>query len=170
MTRKVRSDRFEWDDDKAVENLAKHDVSFETATEVFDDPLGITFFDERNSLGEIREITVGYTFFDEVLIVSHTARGERIRIISARRADKTERRRHMEKDHDQINDKDDLLPHYDFDYNKGVRGKYYQGRGRLVIRVNLDEDVAKHYSTTESVNAALRMLIAEGRAPEPRNE
>jgi uncharacterized protein len=166
----VRSDRFEWDDGKAAENLDKHNVSFDKATEVFDDPLGITFFDERNSLGELREISVGFTFFDELLIVSHTTRGERIRIISARRANKTERRRHMEKNHDQINDTDDLLPHYDFDYSKGVRGKYYQGRGRLVIRVSLDADVARVYSTTESVNAALRMLIAEGRAPEPRNE
>jgi uncharacterized protein (DUF4415 family) len=98
-----------------------------------------------------------------VLVVIHTTTGERIRIISARHATKAERRKFM-------NDRDDLQPEYDFDYSKAERGKYYQGRGRLVIRVSLDEDVAKHYSTTESVNAALRQLIAEGKAPAPRGE
>jgi hypothetical protein len=105
-----------------------------------------------------------------VLVVSHTTRGERIRIISARPATNAERRQFMNKEHDTIHDKDDLKPEYDFSKRKGVQGKYYQGRGKLVIRVSIDEDVAKYFSTTDSVNAALRMLIAEGRAAEPRDE
>jgi uncharacterized DUF497 family protein len=166
----VRSDRFEWDDGKAALNLAIHGVRFEQAEAIFDDPLGVTFADPFHAADEDREITIGATLFDQVFVVSHVIRGERIRIISARRATKAERRKYMNKPHDYINDKDDLLPEYDFDYSKGVRGKYYQGRGRLVIRVSIDEDVAKHFSTTKSVNTALRQLIAEGRAPEPRNE
>jgi hypothetical protein len=92
-------------------------------------------------------------------------------------------------------DEDDLRPEYDFDFSKGVRGKYYnpkqpvdlsdipetdftnavRGRSNVVLRhgifrVSLDEDVARHYTSDEAVNDALRMLIAEGRAPEPRNE
>lgn len=65
---------------------------------------------------------------------------------------------------------DDLRPEYDFDFTKGEVGKYYQGRGPLVTRVSIDADVARHFSTTQAVNDALRQLIAEARAPEPRNE
>ena len=73
----------------------------------------------------------------------------------------------MDKTVDTINDIDDLLPEYDF---KGaVRGKFYRP-GRTIIRMRIDEDVARHYWSSELVNAALRQLIAEGRAPEPRDE
>jgi uncharacterized DUF497 family protein len=168
----VRSDHFEWDDEKAANNLAKHRVGFEKAVDAFNDPLSVTFADEFDWFAEDREITIGTTFFNDVLVVVHTTRGERIRIISARHATKAERRRYMseKKDSDTIHDRDDMRAEYDFDYSKGVVGKYYQGRGRLVIHVSIDEDVAKYFSTTESINAALRQLIAEGRAPEPRTE
>ncbi len=73
----------------------------------------------------------------------------------------------MSKTFDTINDLDDLLPEYDF---KGaVRGKFYQP-GRSIIHMVIDEDVARYFSTSQLVNAALRQLIAEGRAPEPRDE
>lgn len=166
----MRSDRFEWDDEKAALNVLKHGIRFEQAEEIFDDPLIATFADRSHSTDEDRQISIGSTFWDEVLVVIHTTTGERIRIISARHATKAERRKFMNEKHDYINDRDDLQPEYDFDYSKAERGKYYQGRGRLVIRVSIDEDVAKHYSTTESVNAALRQLIAEGKAPAPRGE
>lgn len=165
----MRFDAFEWDDEKAALNLEKHGVRFEKAMGIFEDPLHVTFADHFNSDAENRQITIGSTFWNEVLIVVHTTRGERIRIISARHATKAERRKFMNKERDQINDQD-MQAEYDFDYSEGVRGKYYQGRGRLVIHVSLDSDVAKHYSTSESVNAALRQLIAEGRAPAPRTE
>jgi uncharacterized DUF497 family protein len=61
-------------------------------------------------------------------------------------------------------DDDDLLPEYDF--SNGVRGKFYRP-GRSIIRMTIDEDVARHYSSSDLVNAALRQLIAEGRAPSP---
>jgi hypothetical protein len=105
----------------------------------------------------------------ELLVVAHTEREGRIRIVSARRATRTEKRDYMEKDFDTINDADDeeLLPEYDF---KGaVRGMFYRP-GRSIIRMTIDEDVARHYYSSELINAALRQLIAEGRAPEPRDE
>lgn len=167
----VRSDRFEWDDLKADENLRKHGVAFERATVIFDDPLCVSIEDPDHSRDEERYVTIGSTFFGDVLVVGHTYRGERIRIITARRATSAERRRLMNEGFDKINEekKDgDLRAEYDF--SGGVRGKFYQGRGRIVTRISLDEDVGAHYRTTEEVNAALRELIAEGRAPKPRNE
>lgn len=162
---------FEWNDEKAELNYAKHGVRFLQAIDIFDDPFHFTFPDYDHSADEDREITIGATFFEDVLVVSHTTREGRIRIISARHATKAERRKFMNDDrNNRINDKDDLRDEYDFDYSKGERGKYYQGRGRLVIHVSIDQDVARYFSTTESVNTALRQLIAEGRAPEPRTE
>ena len=173
----MQSDYFEWDDTKAAINLAKHGVSFLQAIEVFNDRNAVTFDDEDHSQDERRELTIGCTFWSDVFIVSHTRRDERIRIISARRANRTERRKYMTRDSrpdpNILRDREmeyDVKPHYDFDYSKGVQGKYWDGQDLLVIHVRIDPDVAKHYSTGESVNAALRTLIAEGRAPAPRRE
>ena len=64
---------------------------------------------------------------------------------------------------------DDMLPEYDF--SNGVRGKYWQGPGRsTVVHMRIDEDVRRYFTSSDEVNAALRQLIAEGRAPKPRNE
>lgn len=71
----------------------------------------------------------------------------------------------MSKDDD--NEVDDPLPEYDF--SEGVRGKFYRP-GKTIIRMTIDEDVARYYWSPELINAALRQLIAEGRAPEPRYE
>jgi uncharacterized DUF497 family protein len=162
---------FEWDEEKADLNHAKHGIRFEQAIDIFDDPFHFTFADDNHSTDEDREITIGVTFFGEVLLVCHVTRDEYIRIISARPATKAERRKFMNEERtDRINDKDELKAEYDIDYTKGVRGKYYSGRGPLVIRIGLDHDVARYFSTSDAVNNALRQLIAEGRAPEPRIE
>lgn len=166
----MQSDRFEWDDDKAELNLIKHGVRFEKATYVFEDPFSVTFEDFDHSEGELREITYGCTLFNELLVVSHTARQDLIRIISARHATKAERRKYMSKKSDEIRDKDDLRPEYDFDFSKGVRGKYYHPKQSQTVLIRIEPDVLARYSTPEQVNDALRMLIAEGRAPEPRHE
>lgn len=71
----------------------------------------------------------------------------------------------MSKD-DDLDDEDDILPEYDF--SNGVRGKFYRP-GRSIIRMTIDEDVARYYSSSELINHALRQLIAEGRAPEPQD-
>jgi uncharacterized protein len=80
---------FEWDEAKAVENYAKHGVSFETAAKVFGDPFGVERLDDREDYGEARFILIG-TADEAVLTVVYTERDDRIRIISARRATKRE--------------------------------------------------------------------------------
>lgn len=87
---------FEWDDDKARQNPDRHDgVTFEDATRVFDDLFAISREDLREDYGEQRFLQIGMAG-DQVLVVAYTMRGERIRIISARRAEAFERRRYHE--------------------------------------------------------------------------
>ena len=83
--------RFQWDPNKAKLNLRKHRVSFEEATTAFRDPLSATGDDPEHSTGENRFITFGLSSKGRLLTVSHTERGESIRIISARLATKQER-------------------------------------------------------------------------------
>jgi hypothetical protein len=83
---------FEWDDFKARQNLAKHDVSFVEATTVFLDPLSVTVDDPDHSQGEQRYIIIGYSNRVRLLVVVHVDRGDNIRIISARPCTSYERR------------------------------------------------------------------------------
>lgn len=83
---------FEWDSVKAAENEKKHEVSFSEASTVFGDPLAITFQDPDHSEGEPRLLTFGISIRDRVLVVSHTERGGKIRIISARQTTRQERK------------------------------------------------------------------------------
>jgi uncharacterized DUF497 family protein len=82
----------EWDPVKAEINLKKHQVSFEEASTVFDDPLFITFLDVEHSDDEERYITLGLSQRNRLLLIAHTDREEIIRIISARKATRNERR------------------------------------------------------------------------------
>lgn len=77
---------FEWDPEKAQKNLQKHEVSFEEASSVFDDPMFITLLDDEHSDDEERYITIGISDKTRLLLVAHTERDNRIRIISARKA------------------------------------------------------------------------------------
>jgi hypothetical protein len=87
---------YEWRAAKAKGNLRKHGVSFDEAATVFLDPLALTFPDPSHSGGEEREITIGYTAGHRVVFVSHCQRGSRVRIISARKATRRERRQYEE--------------------------------------------------------------------------
>jgi uncharacterized protein len=87
---------FEWDDEKARSNEKKHRISFEEAASVFADPLAVIFDDETHSQDEQREIIIGHSDEDRLLLVSFTERGDAIRIISARRATKRERQEYEE--------------------------------------------------------------------------
>ncbi len=82
---------FEWDPKKATKNLRKHRVSFNEAATVFGDRLGTTVPDPDHSLAEDRYITVGMSGHRRLVMVAHTERGERIRIISARELTRAER-------------------------------------------------------------------------------
>lgn len=87
---------FEWDPDKAETNRRKHGVTFEESLTVFGDPLAAIFDDEAHSIEELREIIIGYSEQNRLLLVSFTERNEKVRIISARRASKRERRDYEE--------------------------------------------------------------------------
>jgi hypothetical protein len=82
---------FEWDPRKAEENLRKHKVSFTEAATVFGDRLAVTDYDPDHSLGEDRCITIGWSYRRRLLMVAHTDRGDRTRIISARELTRAER-------------------------------------------------------------------------------
>ena len=84
--------RFDWDPQKAAENLRKHGVSFEEAATAVAHPLASTNFDSEHSEHEDREKTFGYSVRQRLLFVGHTRRGSVIRIITARRATRTEER------------------------------------------------------------------------------
>ncbi len=83
---------FEWNSNKATSNLAKHDVSFHEASTVFGDPLAFTFPDPDHSYDETRYITIGESIQGRLLIISHTDLEQRIRIISARKVTRQERK------------------------------------------------------------------------------
>ena len=81
---------FEWDPAKAGTNLRKHGVAFGEATTVFRDELSFTWFDPHHSGDEERYLTLGLSRFGRLLVVAHTERDDRIRIISARKATRRE--------------------------------------------------------------------------------
>lgn len=87
---------FEWDENKAKSNLRKRGVSFEEASTVFGDPLSLTIPDPAHSQAEDRSIIVGSSHQRKLLVVVHTERGDNIRIISARRASRRERKSYEE--------------------------------------------------------------------------
>jgi uncharacterized DUF497 family protein len=83
--------RFEWDENKAAANLAKHGVSFEEAATVFGDPLSDTFDDPDHSAEERRFVIIGMSENGKMLIVAHTDEGDVVRLISAREPTRGER-------------------------------------------------------------------------------
>jgi hypothetical protein len=87
---------FEWSPEKARFNLQKHQVDFEEAATIFDDPEFITFLDEEHSGDEERYITIGFSNKNRILLVAHTERKDTIRIISARKATKNEEKFYQE--------------------------------------------------------------------------
>ncbi len=83
---------FEWDENKAEKNEQKHGISFEEAESIFYDPRSVTVLDPDHSETELRFIDIGMSNYDRILVVVYTEREQRIRLISARRASKKERK------------------------------------------------------------------------------
>lgn len=85
---------FDWDEEKARSNFTKHDVSFDEATSVFDDPLFLTFADPEHSLQEQRFIIMGESAKGRLLVIAYTDRKKNntTRLISARLATRKERK------------------------------------------------------------------------------
>lgn len=83
---------FEWDEVKAIASFKKHKVSFEEGKTIFNDPCLYTFPDNEHSADEGRYINIGLSVHGRVLILIHTERRDKIRIISCRKATMRERR------------------------------------------------------------------------------
>lgn len=87
---------FEWDRKKAASNAKKHGISFEEASTIFGDERSLTIDDPGHSQLEKRFVTIGRSHRGRLLVVAHTERGDNIRVITARRAGRGERRTYGE--------------------------------------------------------------------------
>ncbi len=87
---------FEWDPKKARKNIEIHGVSFDEASTAFKDTLSLTIHDPLHSDDEDRFILIGDSYKNRLLVIVHTERGDKIRIISARKATKKERKQYEE--------------------------------------------------------------------------
>ncbi len=85
---------FEWDERKAKQNIRKHGVSFEEAATVFGDQFSITIYDPLHSEDEDRFVILGMSNKNRLLVVVHIELDDKIRIISARKATKKERKQY----------------------------------------------------------------------------
>ena len=89
----MQDEAFEWDDDKAARNWRDHGITFEMARDAFRDPFAVEWVDDRHGDNEERFALLGMVE-GRLLFVSYTLRGQRIRVISARKAEPNERRRY----------------------------------------------------------------------------
>jgi uncharacterized DUF497 family protein len=87
---------FEWDPTKAKRNIQIHGITFDEASTVFKDTMSLTIFDPLHSTDEDRLILIGNSHQNRLLIVVHTERSDKIRLISARKATKHERETYEE--------------------------------------------------------------------------
>jgi uncharacterized protein len=172
---------FLWDDEKAANNELRHGVSFRTATVAFDDPLSHTFHDLEHSELEDRWVTIGHDHRGTLLVLiytcnEHEAGGLNVRIISARRATKSERLRdetgkYLVREPDTVlegltvksyADMDELPP--DFDFSKGEVGKFYHENAVIHFPVYLDPEVLKFFGKEAddqqlSIEAVLNRIL-----------
>lgn len=92
--------RFDWDEIKAERNIKRHGITFEEAETVFDDGMALIIEDETHSFDEPRELLNGYSERNRLLMVVFTQRANSVRIISARVANRKERKKYeQEKRH-----------------------------------------------------------------------
>jgi len=88
----MENSEFQWDEEKAKSNLKKHGVSFEEGATIFNDPMIATILDPDHSKDEERFISIGMSVIRRLLSVIHTYRKDRLRLISARKATKAEKK------------------------------------------------------------------------------
>jgi uncharacterized DUF497 family protein len=91
-------DEFEWDESKAAANRRKHGIEFADATAVFEDDRALTVEDEISAVDEQRMLTLGRDALGRLVVVAYTWREDRIRLISARAATRSERREYLRKE------------------------------------------------------------------------
>ncbi len=152
---------FEWDKAKAAANIKKHKVTFDEASTVFSDPLARIVEDEEHSGEERREIIIGHSIINRLLLVYFTERLKILFEFSARdrRPDKSVRT--MKKTQTSKRQKsDELKSEYRFDYSKSKPNRFASRVRQQRTVVVLDPDIAEVFTTPESVNNILRALIA----------
>ena len=88
----MENSEFQWDEEKAKSNLKKHGVSFEEGATIFNDPMIATILDPDHSKDEERFISIGMSVIRRLLTAIHTYRKDRLRLISARKATKAEKK------------------------------------------------------------------------------
>jgi len=165
--------KFEWSEDKNRLNIQNHQLDFEEAKEVFDDPLHISRLDFRFDYFEERWITLGLTNKQKILVVANLffdENGEEIiRIISARKANPKERKFYTLKEYPVSNIKDrekhdDFELKDDYDFSDGVRGRFYKPK-KIPTTLRLDNDIILYFKKRASeekvpyqtlINALLR--------------
>lgn len=150
----TRSMRIEWDPAKALRNLEKHGVSFLEAMTVLGDPLELTSPDPEHSESEFRFVSLG---------LSSAADCSWCRTLNAtRQSASSQRGRRLPKNEDsmsqpKIASETAMRPEYDF--SGGVRGKHHEAYKNGTNVVFLDDDVARAFTDSASVNHALRLLL-----------
>jgi uncharacterized DUF497 family protein len=151
--------KFEWDPSKAVSNLSKHGVSFQEALTAFADPLARIFDDEDHSIKEQREIIIGHSAKERLLVVCFTAQGDSVRsLVHERQRD--EREKNMKKTSSRRRPKgEEMRREYRFDYRKSRPNRFATLMKQGTIAVVLDPDVASVFQSPESVNSLLRSVI-----------
>lgn len=167
----MATERTRWDPAKANANWRKHGVTFFDAETIFRDPLMMSFDDVPHSDSEDRFTALGLSRSGRILVVTYAIRDDEAWIITARRADSSERRRYMsEKDflRDEAPiDYSDIPEITDEMWKRAVRGRHHIPM--TVTRVSIADDVAQVFRTDDDVNDALRLLINEGRLPPYRS-
>lgn len=159
--------RFEWNEDKADANRRKHGVTFEEACKVFGDPLHLSLLDRSFSYYEERWVTLGQTAGEGLVLVAHLYfdddADEVIRVISARRATMSERKRYESG----FGMDDDFELKEEYDFSHAVRGRFYQPNKRTTT-IRLDDDIVLYFKKQAGerkvgyqtlVNAALREYV-----------
>lgn len=144
--------KFEWDNNKARFNLSKQAISFEEASTVFGDLNSITITDPEHSLAEDRYLILGQSYRGKLLVVvpPNEVRISELSVHGGQIERKHELMKRIAKS------QGDMLPDYDF--SKGLRGKYAKRYGKGSNVVVLDPDVAKIFGDSKSVNRSLRSL------------
>jgi uncharacterized DUF497 family protein len=85
-----------WSEKKNRQNISKHKIDFDEAKTIFDDPMQISMSDPDHSFDELRFITIGISEQNRLLIIAHTFSDDKIRIITARKPTRRERKNYEE--------------------------------------------------------------------------
>ena len=152
---------FQWDSKKAAANIRKHGISFDEAVTVFKDPLTLIFDDKTHSEYEYREIVIGHSVLNRLILIYFSEREDQfIRIFSARRATSQEQKEYkktLEPKSHKVSD--ELAEEYHFKFNAARSNRFAKALEEDSLVVLLDKDVAEVFTIPEAVNEDLRALI-----------